>query len=527
MSRAWMPTTRPSPTGSSGASSCSTRGLDLGLVGSGVLDIEENGEPRDLHLHDAGRASMRWRALFSAPVFHNTVVLQRELLETHGLRYDTSFGESEDYELWTRVLAVAEGDCIEAPLVLHRLHAQQASRRRGDLQRTLAEEVSLRQIAGVAPELSARRAGLAREVWLGAEIAAADVENAATAFVELERTFEAEHAFLEGELAAVRAAAARALAGLAARARGTAGAVVLSEAVRLDPLLPAHVGHPSRSAAHAHEARGARRGRPAPGTRRGAGCAADPGRGRLPGAHAVPRTAPRPRRRAPRDRPDRRLRGGNRRGTHLARRAEAPSGLPPRPPRPGRRARAASRLPADAGRRSCSRGRPTRRRRRLRVEHLRRPGGDRLVPGAGHPVHPGRGEPRRGASPGLASNGEGHRRPADRGERGGRSRHRDARPQLDDRPRGAGGPRARIREHRGRRGVRCECVASRGTSIRSFDAHSERSSDDVVVLSVARLAPEKGLDDLVRAVDEAADEHLPARRRRGGWRTVASRAARR
>ena len=213
---------------------------DLGLVGSGVLDIEEDGEPRDLHLHDAGRASMRWRALFSAPVFHNTAVLERELLETHGLRYDTSFGESEDYDLWTRVLAVAEGDCIEAPLVLHRLHAQQASQRRGELQRTLAEEVSLRQIEAVAPELSARLAGLARQVWLGAEVDA-DVEDAAAAFVELERSFEAEHAYPEGELAAVRAAAARALAGLASRARGTAGAVVLSEAVRLDPLLPAHV----------------------------------------------------------------------------------------------------------------------------------------------------------------------------------------------------------------------------------------------------------------------------------------------
>ncbi|MET0560672.1 MAG: glycosyltransferase [Gaiellaceae bacterium] len=213
---------------------------DLGLVGSGVLDIEEDGESCEVHLHDAGRAAMRWRALFSAPVFHNTVVLKRDLLEAHGLRYDTSFGESEDYELWTRVLAVAEGDCIEAPLVLHRLHAQQASRRRGDLQRTLAEEVSLRQIETVAPGLSARRAGLARQVWLGADVAA-DVEDAAMAVVELERTFEAEHAYLEAELAAVRAAAARALARLAARARGTAGAVVLSEAVRLDPLLPAHV----------------------------------------------------------------------------------------------------------------------------------------------------------------------------------------------------------------------------------------------------------------------------------------------
>jgi glycosyltransferase involved in cell wall biosynthesis len=215
--------------------------VDLGLVGSGVLDIEQNGEPRALHLHDAGRAPFRWRALFSAPVFHNTVVLERDLLETHDLRYDASFGESEDYDLWTRLLADAEGDCVEAPLVLHRLHPHQASRRRGDLQRALAEEISLRQIEAIAPELSARRALLARNVWLGAGVAADDVEDATAAFVELERTFEAEHASVESELGDVRGAAARALARLAPRASGTAGAAVLREAARLDPLLPAHV----------------------------------------------------------------------------------------------------------------------------------------------------------------------------------------------------------------------------------------------------------------------------------------------
>ena len=105
---------------------------ELGLVGSGVLDIEHDGEPRELHLHDAGGALFRWRTLFSAPVFHNTVVLVRDLLEANGLRYDMSFGESEDYDLWTRILAVSEGDCVEAPLVLHRLHPDQASRRRGE-----------------------------------------------------------------------------------------------------------------------------------------------------------------------------------------------------------------------------------------------------------------------------------------------------------------------------------------------------------------------------------------------------------
>jgi glycosyltransferase involved in cell wall biosynthesis len=210
--------------------------VELGLVGSGVLDIERDGTPRELHLHDAGSAAMRWRALFGAPVFHNTVVLERERLETHGLRYDASFGESEDYELWTRVLEVADGDCVEAPLVLHRLHSQQASRRRGDLQRTLAEKISLRQIGAIAPEIEERRAKLARQVWLGAEVVAADVEDAADAFVELERVFEAEHA----PAGAVRADAARALARLAPRAPGGTGAGVLREAARLDPLLPVH-----------------------------------------------------------------------------------------------------------------------------------------------------------------------------------------------------------------------------------------------------------------------------------------------
>jgi glycosyltransferase involved in cell wall biosynthesis len=214
---------------------------ELGLVGSGVLDIELDGEPRELHLHDAGSAQFRWRALFSAPVFHNTVVLDRDLLERHGLRYDTSFGESEDYDLWTRVLGVSEGDCVEAPLVLHRLHPGQASRRRGDLQRTLAEEISLRQIEAIAPELSPRSALLARQIWLGSGVAADDVGDATSAFVELEQTFEAEHLSAEGELAGVRAAAARALARLAPRARGSIGALVLREAAKLDPLLPVHV----------------------------------------------------------------------------------------------------------------------------------------------------------------------------------------------------------------------------------------------------------------------------------------------
>jgi glycosyltransferase involved in cell wall biosynthesis len=210
--------------------------VGVGIVGTGVLDIERDGVPRAVHLHEAGRAAMRWRALFSAPVFHDTVVLRRAVLEEHGLRYDTTYGESEDYDLWTRLLEHVDGDAVEQPLVLHRLHARQASRRRGELQRSLAEEISLGQIAALARDVGEREALLARAVWLGVDIAADDLRGAVAAFVELERRFRAEQPYDEAELRVVRESAARALARLAGSGEPTA----LKEVARLDPLFPAH-----------------------------------------------------------------------------------------------------------------------------------------------------------------------------------------------------------------------------------------------------------------------------------------------
>jgi len=229
----------------------------VGIVGSGVLDVDEDGRPGRVHVFDRGRAVFRWHSLFSSPAFHDTVVLERDLLERHGLRYDERFGESEDYELWTRLLAVTEGDSVPEPLVLHRLHPQQASRRRGDLQRSLAREVSLRRIGELAPELTDGRAGLARAAALGDEVAPGDVEDAAEALLELLARFRAEWEYPDRELEAVRRSAARALARLASGAGPAAGPRVLRRALTLDPALPVRAA--TRRAARRRLARRARR----------------------------------------------------------------------------------------------------------------------------------------------------------------------------------------------------------------------------------------------------------------------------
>jgi glycosyltransferase involved in cell wall biosynthesis len=213
----------------------------VGFVGSGVLDFDGAGRPGRLHVHESGRAAMRWRALFSAPVFHDTVVLERELLERHGLRYDTAFGESEDYDLWTRLLEVTEGDAVDAPLVLHRLHPGQASRLRGGLQRSLALEVSLREIAALAPSLAPERAELARRVALGAELRPSAAKAGVDDFVRLFERFAGTGRYRDDELRPVREAAARAVSHAARRADAVDRPGMLREAARLDPALPLHV----------------------------------------------------------------------------------------------------------------------------------------------------------------------------------------------------------------------------------------------------------------------------------------------
>ena len=71
--------------------------------------------------------------------------------------------ESEDYDLWTRLLEVADGDNVREPLVLYRRHDAQASTRRGELQRECRRRVALRQIA--AARAAARRGSDAELAW--------------------------------------------------------------------------------------------------------------------------------------------------------------------------------------------------------------------------------------------------------------------------------------------------------------------------------------------------------------------------
>jgi glycosyltransferase involved in cell wall biosynthesis len=211
-------------------------GSAIAVVGSAVLELDASGRPGALYAMPTGPVPVRWAALFSSPFFHPSVLVDRDVLEQHGLRYDPEYLESEDYDLWTRLLEYADGDNLAEPLVLYRVHAGQASQARRDLQRDFQRRVALREIGRVGPGLDRDRAELAWRVGAGIPVEAERIEGAARAYVDLLCAFETGT-----ESHSARGAAARALARLALGAEGAVRRRVLRDAARLDPALPAHL----------------------------------------------------------------------------------------------------------------------------------------------------------------------------------------------------------------------------------------------------------------------------------------------
>ena len=222
----------------------------VAVVGTGMIDLLPGGEPGTVHRMPAGTGAVRWAALFSSPFFHSTVAVDGSVLEQHGLRYDTSFEESEDYDLWTRLLEVADGDNVRDALVLYRKHDAQASARRAELQLECRRRVALRQIEELAPALAGRRAELAWRAGGALPLEDGTRAEAADALRELVAAFEARFGGPEARRAAAWALARR------ADACADSG-VLLRAALALDPALPLGVAKRIAARRSARAERGA------------------------------------------------------------------------------------------------------------------------------------------------------------------------------------------------------------------------------------------------------------------------------
>ncbi len=95
--------------------------LDIGVLGCSRRLIDEEGQELGVARALEEDLSIRWKCLLGNPFAHPTVMLRRELLAGHRLRYDQSFRTAQDYELWTRLLPHTRGANFAEPLLRYRL----------------------------------------------------------------------------------------------------------------------------------------------------------------------------------------------------------------------------------------------------------------------------------------------------------------------------------------------------------------------------------------------------------------------
>ncbi len=74
----------------------------VGIVGSSVIMIDEEGKKIKVLKREISHINIKWSSLFSTPMFHPSVMGKTEIFKNN--LYDEDFKNSEDYELWSRLL---------------------------------------------------------------------------------------------------------------------------------------------------------------------------------------------------------------------------------------------------------------------------------------------------------------------------------------------------------------------------------------------------------------------------------------
>ncbi len=228
---------------------------EVGLLGTAVRRIDDEGRPGALRRRPASDLEIRWACLLESPFMHPTVMLRRAVLEEYGLRYDERLRTAQDYDLWVRLLRRTRAANLPEPLVRYRRPARRSSARRRD-QLSNHDEIAWRSIRESVPsfaEIERETVTGLRALFVGGSDVTPVAEEERLAlcrlYLDLAGAFLRQH---RGELdtAAVResstARAARVLRGTGIRRGwlGTALRLAGRDASVLRPLL----GHWRRAA---------------------------------------------------------------------------------------------------------------------------------------------------------------------------------------------------------------------------------------------------------------------------------------
>jgi glycosyltransferase involved in cell wall biosynthesis len=124
----------------------------LGVLGTRVRYIDQEGSATATWDVPVGGRLVRWTLAFGTPLAHPSVVMRRELLTD--APYSNAAPHAEDYDLWVRLAALTDLDNVPEALLERRVHGTSVSDRNEDLQRQSVWQIQRRAIEsrlGIVP----------------------------------------------------------------------------------------------------------------------------------------------------------------------------------------------------------------------------------------------------------------------------------------------------------------------------------------------------------------------------------------
>lgn len=123
----------------------------IAVCGSHVMTI---GARSEVVRRPLGAAAIKCFLLAGPPFSHASVMMRRSVLERWNLQYDEIYRTAQDYDLWLRLLSVADGWNLNEVLLKHRLHADQISLTRSDEQSRNADAIRRRVLSMIGIAVS-------------------------------------------------------------------------------------------------------------------------------------------------------------------------------------------------------------------------------------------------------------------------------------------------------------------------------------------------------------------------------------
>lgn len=111
-------------------------------------------KPEQLWQYPDADAYIKAEMLFASVLVHSSVMLRRDSVLAHDIRYNEKLEAAQDYELWTRMMDKLVFANVPELLLEYRLHSDQVGVRQGDKQQEVADDVRIKLLEKIGVDAS-------------------------------------------------------------------------------------------------------------------------------------------------------------------------------------------------------------------------------------------------------------------------------------------------------------------------------------------------------------------------------------